>query len=70
METWITPALLAIGITIMMYMFRLTHKRIDDLRTQMQREHDHLFATLSSKIDNLTEVVTQHVTDYTVHKAP
>ena len=54
----------------MMYMFRLTHKRIDDLRTQMQREHDHLFTTLSSKIDNLTEIVTEHVTDYTVHKAP
>ncbi len=96
METWITPAMLAIGITVIFYMLRLTHKRIDDMRTQMTRDNDNLRSqmtrdnenlrlqmtrdndnlrsqmtrehdTLAGKVDSLTDVVTKHVTDYTVH---
>ena len=76
METWITPAMLAIGITVIFYMLRLTHKRIDDMRTQMIREIDNLRSqmtrehdTLGTKVDTLTDVVTKHVTDYTVHRS-
>ena len=65
LKEWITPGLLAIGIAMMTFMFRMTHKRIDDLRSQMSREHD----TLEKKVDNLTEVVTKHISDYSVHKA-
>ncbi len=38
-------------------------KRIDDLRSQMTREHD----ALSKKVDFLTEKVIDHVTDYSIH---
>ena len=65
LKEWMTPGLLAIGIAMMTFMFRMTHKRIDDLRSQMSREHD----TLAKKVDNLTEVVTKHISDYSVHKA-
>ena len=65
LKEWVTPGLLAVGIAMMTFMFRMTHKRIDDLRSQMSREHD----TLAKKVDNLTEVVTKHISDYSVHKA-
>ena len=65
LKEWVTPGLLAVGIAMMTYMFRMTHKRIDDLRSQMSREHD----TLANKVDNLTAVVTKHISDYSVHKA-
>lgn len=38
-------------------------KRIDDLRSQMQREHD----ILANKVDSLTEAVMNHITDYSIH---
>ena len=38
-------------------------KRTDDLREQMSREHD----ALSNKVDTLTVLVTEHITDYSKH---
>ncbi len=40
--------------------------RIDDLRTQMNREHDNL----ASKVDTLTDTVTAHLSDQTIHHPP
>ncbi|MDE0300012.1 MAG: hypothetical protein OXN17_15365 [Candidatus Poribacteria bacterium] len=39
------------------------NKRFDDLRSQMTREHD----ILAGKVDNLTDIVTRHITDYSIH---
>ena len=40
-----------------------SNKRFDDLRSQMTREHD----VLARKVDNLTDIVTRHITDYSIH---
>ena len=42
------------------------NNRIDDLRTQMQREHDNL----AHKVDTLTDTVTAHISDQTIHQPP
>ena len=39
------------------------NKRFDDLRSQMTREHD----VLAAKVDNLTDIVTRHIADYSIH---
>ena len=42
------------------------NSRIDDLRTQMNREHD----ALAQKVDTLTDTVTTHISDQTIHQPP
>ncbi len=37
--------------------------RFDEFRSQMTREHD----VLAAKVDNLTDIVTRHITDYSIH---
>jgi len=37
--------------------------RFDEFRSQMTREHD----VLAAKVDNLTDIVTSHITDYSIH---
>ena len=42
------------------------NNRFDDLRNQMQREHDNL----ARKVDTLTDTVTAHISDQTIHQPP
>ena len=63
-NTWLPPAII-VGVII--YTNRLLanglNKRIDDLREQMQREH----GTLAGKVDYLTDAVTKHIMDSSIH---
>ena len=80
MQVWLPPAAIITVViafnTLMIIMFnkrfdhfnkRFDHfnKRFDDLRSQMTREHD----VLAGKVDNLTDIVTKHITDYSIHNA-
>ena len=64
LNTWLQPAVIVAAIV---YANRLTFnslgKRIDDLRSQMAREHD----ILSKKVDTLTEIIMKHITDHSIH---
>ena len=63
-NTWLPPAII---VGVIVYTNRLLanglNKRIDDLREQMQREHD----TLAGKVDYLTDTVTKHIMDSSIH---
>ena len=70
-HVWLPPALI---IGVILYTNRLLatglNKRIDDLRSQMSREHD----TLAKKVDDLkndvrdlTAIVTKHISDFDIH---
>ena len=78
MEVWLPPAAIITVViafnTLMIIMFNKRfddsnkrfddfNKRFDDLRSQMTREHD----VLAAKVDNLTDIVTRHITDYSIH---
>ena len=59
LESWLQPAVI---IAVVAGFNLLLCKRIDDLRTQMQREHE----ILANKVDSLTEAVMNHITDYLI----
>ena len=68
LELLLTPGILALGIAMLAIMFRMTHKRIDDLRSQMVSNHNHLSEKLdavdkrlSEKIDDVDERLSEKI---------
>ena len=55
LELFLTPGVLALGIAMLAIMFRMTHKRIDDLRSQMVADHNHLSEKLGAVDKRLSE---------------
>ena len=68
LELLLTPGVLALGIAMLAIMLRMTHKRIDDLRSQMVSNHNHLSEKLdtvdrklSEKIDTLDKRLSEKI---------
>ncbi len=57
LELFLTPGVLALGIAMLAIMFRMTHKRIDDLRSQMVSDHNHLSEKLEVIDHRLSEKI-------------
>ena len=57
LELLLTPGILALGIAMLAIMFRMTHKRIDDLRSQMVSDHNHL----SEKLDAVDKRLSENI---------
>ncbi|MDE0184163.1 MAG: hypothetical protein OXP71_01765 [Candidatus Poribacteria bacterium] len=60
----------AVIVAVVLWATNITNKRIDDLRSQMSREHD----TLANKVDetnaNLKEanrILIEHITNTNIH---
>ncbi|MDE0298517.1 MAG: hypothetical protein OXN17_07795 [Candidatus Poribacteria bacterium] len=60
LTAWLPPAVI---IAVILFTSNLTNKRIDDLRTQMSREHDNL----TKKVDAIDVKLSEHLTNYDVH---
>lgn len=60
LTAWLPPAVI---IAVILFTSNLTNKRIDDLRTQMSREHDNL----AKKVDAIDTKLSEHITNYEVH---
>ena len=60
LTAWLPPAVI---IAVILLTSNLTNKRIDDLRTQMSREHDNL----AKKVDAIDTKLSEHITNYDVH---
>ena len=59
LTAWLPPAVI---IAVILFTSNLTNKRIDDLRTQMSREHDNL----AKKVDAIDTKLSEHITNYDV----
>ena len=57
MQLLLTPGVLALGIAMLAIMFRTTHKRIDDLRSQLVSDHNHLSQKLEVIDHRLSEKI-------------
>lgn len=60
LTAWLPPAVI---IAVILFTSNLTNKRIDDLRTQMSREHDNL----TKKVDAIDVKLSEHITNYDIH---
>ena len=58
LELLLTPGILALGIAMLAIMFRMTHRRIDDLRSQMVSDHNHLSEKLDAVDKRLSESIS------------
>lgn len=57
LELLLTPGASILGIAILAIMFRMTHKRIDDLRSQTVSNHNHLSEKLDAVDKRLSEKI-------------
>ena len=66
-SVWLPPAaIIAVIIftqSLMSARIGDINKRIDDLRSQMSREHD----ALAKKVDKTNELLIAHITDHKLH---
>ena len=60
LTAWLPPAVIT---AVILFSSNLTNKRIDDLRTQISREHDNL----ARKVDAIDTKLSGHITNYDVH---
>ena len=60
LTAWLPPAVI---IAVILFTSNLTNKRIDDLRSQLSREHD----ALAKKVDAIDSKLSEHIANYDVH---
>ena len=67
MESWIQSAvIISVIVAVNAITMFLTNKRIDDLRSQMMKDHQNL----DNHLTRVEYKLDEHITNYSIHSRP